>query len=48
MYLYFELVEKILSKYPLDWQKNYFKNKKDLIVKYEETKIKSVTANYNH
>lgn len=48
MYLYFELVEKILSKYPLDWQKNYFKNKKDLIVKHEEKKIKSITADYNH
>lgn len=48
MHLYFELVEKIMSKYPLDWQKNYFKNKKDLIIKHEETKIKSVTADYNH
>lgn len=48
MDLYFELVEKTLSKYPLSWQKNYFQNKKDLVVKYEETRIKNITADYMH
>lgn len=44
----YQLVEKVLSKYPISWQKNYYQNKKNLIVVYEESEVKSVSADYNH
>lgn len=45
---YFKLVEETLSKYPVSWQKNYYENKKDLIIEHKKGEIKSVPADYNH
>lgn len=37
---YFEMVEKLLSKYPLSWQKNYYENKLDLVIEHKNQEIK--------
>lgn len=45
---YFEMVEKLLSKYPLSWQKNYYQNKLDLLIEHENQEIRSIFADYDH
>lgn len=45
---YFKMVEEVLTKYPIAWQKNYYQNKMDLVVQYEKRVMKSSCASYNH
>lgn len=45
---YYEAVEKVLSKYPISWSRNYYQNKENLIIEYREAEIKSVLADYSH
>ena len=45
---YYEAVEKVLSRYPISWSKNYYQNKKNLIIEYKEAEMKSVSAWYSH
>lgn len=48
MDIYYEKAERILSRFPASWQKNYYKNKLNLIVEYKKGEIKSTAACYNH
>lgn len=45
---YFEMVEKLLSNYPVLWQKNYYQNKLDLVIEHEKQEIESISADYEH
>lgn len=38
---YFEIVENLLKKYPSEYSKNYYENKKSLIIEEKETKLSS-------
>lgn len=41
-------VENVLKSFPEDCQKNYFENKKDLKIVFEEVILESISGNYYH
>lgn len=45
---YYKVVENILKKFPLEWQKNYEENKKDVIIKKEEVSKSKIFGNYDN
>ena len=48
MDIYFEKVESILSKFPISWQKNYYQNKRSLIIEYKKREIRTTSGCYDH
>lgn len=45
---YFELVERVLEKFPSECEKNYYENKKSVIIESKEKYIKSIYGDYDH
>lgn len=46
--VYFKKVEEVLQNFPSEWSKNYYANKKNLKINYEEAFSKNFSGSYDH